>query len=510
MMDARYEGLVIFPDKDYVNYEARIERALKGYPEEASNAITPIGSRVEGIQVAGMEVITAMLFGWTHLDAPQVAVIATALFATLLFLLFFWLFREIGFPYGWSLGITLAFFTVMFYGLTRVVQPGWSFVFAILSLISVILFWKKQTLLRFCCAAVLLAFLPYLYFWHWTYVWAGVASLTALSLFSPQWNLFKRRPAAVIALAAVALLLSVPFFIDTVQLFRNSIYPEVAIRASFLYQRTPESWIRSVLLVADLVLFLSLFKRYRNDFSYLVCASLLLGLAIAMHQNIIHDRVLMFASHYEPYLIITTVVCGAWVLWKRAPLLRRLLIALLGLTFLLAGAYDYAFAQLFIIPNDQTYRDQHLAGAISQLKSAGQQTVLTDMDTGRIVTAWTIDGIVYTTHARFLLISDADLAERYCVSEMFDPSPLPARVLSIEYNRVLQSPEYQSYEQGLLTSACARVKKDPLAYLKKYGVTRILWNQVNRPQWQIDAKALHLTPDGSGESWKMWKVPVLQ
>lgn len=493
-----YQGLTIARDKDYANYESRLERALKGHPEEADNAITPLRSGIEGVQTAGMENMIAFLFGWTGLEAPKLAVVVTGLAMTLSFCLFFVLFSLLEFAPRPALGMTLILFLVLFDNFGRVMHPGWSFVPTVLALLTFFLFTKHPTWMRAMVAGALLGILPSLYFWSWCYVWAGAACMI----------LFSRPPRKmVILLAAVTLLVAAPFFLHTFLLSRAPFYDEVMVRASFLMQRTPESWPRSLLLLTQTVLFLSLWKRYGQMRSYRACAALLLGILIAMHQNVIHGKVLMFSSHFYPHLLVSTVVAGAFVLVHRAPLARRVLIAGIAAVFLIAGLRDYFPAHRFLIPQPVDFADQHLAPAIRLLQKYPRMVVLTDAQTGRLVTSWTDDGIVYTTHARFLLISDAELAERYCVSAMFHPKPLPARVLSLEYNRVLQSSAYQQYEQKLLSEACARVKKDPRAYLSKYGVNFILWNHTEAPTWRIDENAFHLAPLGIGSGWTLWTVP---
>lgn len=502
-----FQGLTVLRDKDYANYDSRLQRVLVGHPEEASNAITPIGSGIDGLQVAGVEQVIGVLFGWIPVDAPTLSVIVTGVLTPILFVLFYLLFVALCFSRRWSLGMTLMLFSVMFHGLTRVVHPGWSFVPTIAALLAFFSFARKPTIPLLILSAVLLGLLPYIYFWSWTFAWAVAGSFVLLSFFSvKENNLLSQAPVRSILLAAGVVLISVPFALQTTTLISHPLYPEIAIRASFLTQRFPESPVRSVLLLTQLIALASLFRNYRMDWSYIAAFSFLLGITIAIHQNIIHERVLMFASHYYPHLLIATTVSGAWVLVRRAPLVARSIVAGIAFLFLAAGVYDYAFAHAFFIPRAQDFKDQHLTTAIVILKADGRQTVLTDAETGRVITSWTDDGIVYTTHARFLLISDQDLVERYCVSEIFHPAPPLTRVLDLEYNRILQSEEYQAYQRHLITEACNRVKADPAAYLKKYGVTRVLWNRMERPQWLVDAAVLGLIEERSGEGWVLWKV----
>ena len=505
---SEFQGLTVIRDKDYANYYSRLERVLSGYPEEADNGITPIGSGIHGMQVAGMERIVGWLFGWTRLHAPELSVVVSGLFTVLLFLLFYRFFRVLRFSQKGSLGMTLLYFAIMLHGLSRVMHPGWSFVPTMMAFVAFYHFWQRPTVVWALLAGALLGLLPYLYFWSWTFCWASVGSLVLLSLFapSPRARLIAHWPQALLA-ATITLLAALPFFLQTHQLFQDPLYAEVAIRASFLYQRTVESLPRTFLLLLQTLLLLSLFRRFRSQPAYLMCTSLLLGILLAMHQNVLHNKVLMFSSHFYPHLMIATLVAGAWAVVARAPRIRRLLIAGISTIFFLAAVYDYGIAHQFFLPRPSDFRDQFLAPVVHLLQQNGSRdTVLTDATTGRILTSWTDDGIVYTTHTRFLLISDMDMAERFCVSELLSPTVDPYRALYIEYNRVLDSPAMREREKELVNTACARVRKDPTTYLQRYGITHVLWNHREKPEWRMPPSDWHAVEAASGSGWTLWSI----
>lgn len=501
-----YAGLTVTRDKDYGNYYSRLQRALDGYPEEAANAITAAGSGIKGMQTAGVEQFVGTVFGWTGISAAPLAVILTAIFTAMLFGLFVWLFREIGFDERWSLGMTVVLFAVMGHVLSRMPHPGWSFLPAIGSLIAFIRLWRRPGFNAALLAGLLLGVLPFLYFWHWTFVWAAVGCVVLFALGArPEDRLLVRHPWTSLLLAAVTLVVALPFLLKTAALMADPLYPEVAVRASFLYERTPESWPRTILLIVQFITLASLWKTYRTDRSYLLALGMLGGIVLAMHQNVLHAKILMFASHFYPQLLLATIVAGAWVLTRQTDLVRRAVVAGIAAVFLLAGAWDYAFMHAFFVPSERDFREQHLLGPIALLRDAPPTTVLTDATTGRTLTAWTRHGIVYTTHARFLFISDAEMAERFCVTELFTPVPDPFRSLYIEYNHVLDSPEMRLRERSLVTEACDRVKKNPTEYLEKYGVTHVLWNAIERPDWVVPEE-FPLEHVASGTGWTLWMV----
>jgi len=91
---------------------------------------------------------------------------------------------------------------------------------------------------------------------------------------------------------------------------------------------------------------------------------------------------------------------------------------------------------------------------------------------------------------------------------MFNPNPDPYRSLYIEYNRVLDSPAMRTREKQLVADACAYVQSHRPQMLQRYGVTHILWNKKERPQWRVRrvAERLGFTERASGSGWVLWEL----
>ncbi len=502
-----FEGLTIIRDKDFGNYYSRLERALSGFPSEADNGITPVGSGIEGGQIAGLEIALGVFLGWLGIPAPTLSVILTPLFVFLLFLLFHFLFRTLEFSPPWALGMTSLYFFLLFPVVSRVMHPGWSFVPAIAALIAFLHFWKHPSLPLALLTGLLLGMLPYIYFWSFSYVWAVAGSAVLLHYitrplkndlhtFTPSHSLF-------LVVLLVTFFVALPFFLHTWELMQHPLYLETARRAGFLFTRSVESPMRSILLALQVGLFLSLWKQERQNWRYLATLSLLLGVFLAMHQNIVHGTLLMFSSHFYPHLVLGSLVAGAYVLLHRVPLLPRVGVAGIAVLFLAGAAYDYLPGYRFFVPKEEDFQDQYLRRPIKLLRENGtRDVVLTDAHTGRVLTSFTDEGIIYTTHARHLLLSDAELAERFCLSELFLGSPPnPYRSLYIEYTPVLDSLKMRERERVLVGEACERVRSDPLPWLRKYGVTHILWNQEGKPQWSMTRYSLPLTVLEASNTW---------
>jgi hypothetical protein len=509
-----FQGLTVIRDKDYGNYESRLERALSGHPEEADNAITPVGSGIEGGQVAGMEVIVGTLFGWTGLRAPALAVGITPLFVFINVVLLFLLFRKLGFPERWALLGTALYVFILFHVIARVMHPGWSFVPAFAALLSFLHLWEKPTFLRGVLIGFLFALLPYLYFWHWTFVWATAGSALLIDIFAQgKESVVRKHPAPLVVAAALAILLAIPFALKTLETFSHPFAEQMTFRGGFLHTRMVESVPRSVLLLVQLGFFLSLFRTNADRWEYRAVLALLLGVFLALHQNILHGTLLMFSSHFEPHFTLVTLIVAGHVLLRPTPLFRRFIIVGITALFLAGAAKDYLPGYKFFFPGafpqEAHLRDQHLAAPIVILSENGtRDVVLTDSDTGRVITAFTDEAILYTTHMRFLLISDEEMAERYCLSEelfSMDP-PRSHRALYMEYNAVLDSSEMRAKEKELVDAACARVRADPEASLRQYGVTHVLWNFAIKERWNVTQHHFPLKVVAASESWALFEL----
>ncbi|MEN9561703.1 MAG: hypothetical protein RIQ56_976, partial [Candidatus Parcubacteria bacterium] len=337
-----YRGLTVIRDKDYGNYLSRLQRALEGYPHEADNGITPIGSGIRGVQTAGLERIIGLLFGWTNVPAPKLAVPLTGLVMVFNIILVYIVFSSIGLRPWISIIATGAFVAVTFHGLGRVVHPGWSFLFMFGALAAFFRLQRTPTVAGAVCTGLLLGLLPFLYFWSWTYAWVVIACAFVLNAFVHAKEApLRKRWDIVLLCSGVTLLITLPFVLTTTEILNHPIYSQVSLRASFLLQRTPESWPRSVLLITQCGLLLSLWKNEHRDFSYRAVVAFLLGAVVALHQNVLHNQVLMFSSHYYPHLLLSTTAAAAWSLSRSVREWRHWMIGGVAAVFLLAGVADY-------------------------------------------------------------------------------------------------------------------------------------------------------------------------
>ena len=101
------------------------------------------------------------------------------------------------------------------------------------------------------------------------------------------------------------------------------------------------------------------------------------------------------------------------------------------------------------------------------------------------------------------MISDQEYAERYCLSEIFNPQGPDFHWLGSEVVET-QEPTLIDARARQFQIDCQPVLHDPRSFLRFYNVTMVLWNEKLRPDWQIDP--LLVKKIEQGEGWSLWGV----
>jgi hypothetical protein len=194
---------------------------------------------------------------------------------------------------------------------------------------------------------------------------------------------------------------------------------------------------------------------------------------------------------------------AAWALAHRSPQILRIGIAGIAAIFLLAGAWDYRVA--WVLPTAPRHHLdlQHLAPVLAILRDGKRETVLTDYRSAQMVTNWTDDDTVFTPYVRHLLVSNEEFAERYCLSELPSPTGPDIRWIASEAAHVYAR-EFLPQREREFGTVCRRLFGDPAGALERYGVDLLLWNQRERPNWEIDAGLFEKVT--AGEEWSLWRM----
>lgn len=499
--DARYRGAPLFFGTDESHYVVRLQEGLLQPFADTSNGIFS-SPAVHGLQPAGLEMLFGTAFGWTGWSGTTVMILLSVLFAASLVPLLLSFLRQVGATPMVALVGAWGYFLVFLGVMRRFVHQSWSLPLTVVALLCLVRFWREPTDRRAVMAGVLLGVLPHAYLWSWTFAWTvagvGCCLLWGTGMLRRPWRHLTLLIAGVLALA-------VPYFWQMVGNMASPIAREVAERSSVIYARGVESPTRSVLLFLLAVsAIVSLWPRRRESWA-LPLLTLLLAPVIVLHQQFLHGQVISFSTHYYPYVCLVSVAALAALL-SQSRARRDWPLLLLSSLFLAAALWDYSGRSL--LPQDRFFQFQALAPAYELLRQdPAREVFLTDRETALFIAANTHHDVVFTEHARHLLISTREYAERHCLSEVFSPQDQAMFIPDIlrEPSRLGREREAQMYEErtAIAREACAWVRSHIAEALDRYGVTALLWNQVARPEWVVDDTQFILQKRGDG--WSLWK-----
>ncbi len=509
-LDPRNLGFPLYYGSDFSHYLVRLEQGIVEPWSDTSNGIFSVPDSPPGFQPGGMEQIVGFLFSWTHWPAVSVMVLLSVLFGACTVPLLQLLLIRTGLSARSALAGGLLYFFLFLGPLEKFVHSSWSLPLSLASLLLLWRFWDKQTIGRAVVAGLILGLLPHVYLWGWTFVWstAGLLSLFALV----RWKDRRTERGLLFGLLWLcAIAVSAPYFLHIIHLSADPLSREVAERSSVIFSRGIESYPRSIL---TLLLALSAFmmcgrKSAKAKETLIPVVCICLSTFVVLHQQFIHDRVISFSTHYYPYLCVAALLFAGALIARWKWTMSSSFSLLLCLLFLGAAFVDYGgrFQMTFGI-NPRRYEFQHFSTLLPVLQAdPSKEVVLTDLDSALMVASSTRHDVVFTEHTRHLLISTDEYAERYCVSELFDQVSHPEWIAYIlqETGRLGRVREKEMYNERLATAtaACLRVRMDPVQYIKKYGITLLLWDEKHHPEWMIDPTLFKIQKQGDG--WSIWQ-----
>lgn len=498
-----YRGFPLFYGVDESHYVIRLQEGLlRG---DTTNGIFSGPDAPGGMQPGGMERFIGALFSWTGWSGTTVAILLSVLIASLTLPIVTLLACRAGCKKvpAVIVGVTYCF---LFLGpLRRFVHQSWSFPLTVLAFLLLTHWWQQPTRKVAVVAGIFLGLLPHVYLWSWTFAWTvlGILCLT-LFLERPKSSVhLKTLPYVLIPLAVV----SVPYFLGLLSAMSDSLSSVVAERSSVVHARGVESFARSVLTIVMALSALSLGWRVRKERSVLPFFAAGIACVIVLHQQMIHGTVISFSTHYYPYIALTAILLCAVVLTYYLRRAESWAVLLVASVLLLAAFVDYR-GRLSVFRSKGSFAYQHLQEAYPVLFDGVRETVLTDRDTALVLAANTDDDVVYADLLRHVLISTEEFAERYCMTEAFepggaDPAWIPSMLHELSRLGRARAEELRAERQRIAEDACRRVREDLPGALDRYAVTMLLWNEKARPDWTIDTRFFAL--DRRGDGWSIWR-----
>lgn len=504
-------GMMPYRGIDESLYAIRLQEALLSPLADATNGIWGGVGAPSGMQMALMERTAGWIFGWTGLDATVVAVLITAFAAPTAILLMSALLRRAGSSYRQALLLSLAFFIVMGL-LRRTFNPSWSMPILMAALLALWRWWDTLRVRDALLAAFLLGILPGIYFWAWTYGWAVAGILFLCALTEVRGAEGRRRVVRFTGLLLMTVFVASPLLFQIWQTSQDPIFPEASLRMGLLYARGFESIPRSILLTFLAIgTFLGL-RREKPMMSHLPLLAIVLAAFAVMHQQFIHGRIMSFSSHYYWYVCLAAMLASGALLAR--PRWGVGHIAVFGSTLLLLlGAWNdyHGRLTLFAAPSEGALRFSPLLPLIEELRGGAVETILTDRETANVIASTTNDDVVYTDYSKILLISTMERAQRYCLSEALGTEPIDETFLAEFDDEKSLAGRAQAewlYDRHvrMTEEACAWVRADLPRALRTFGVTMVLWNMREQPDWDTNRPFLRLQQEEEEEGWKVFEV----
>ena len=524
-------GFPVELNSDEDLYLSRVTEALEGRANLAAEGITG-DPEILPLQSALIEEWEGRLFSWTGLSASELFQVMDFVAPFLVFLLLVTFFLQAGFSRWAALSGAIIFSLLELYNLNRPIHQRESFLLTLGAIVLLVEGVSGRRLLGVLGGA-LLGLLVGVYFWSWTFAWtwAGILFLwvsiqwawdrrhTHLSL--PQRFLLffgRSRPPFLLVdwqwlllFLVLGVLTAVPFIIDLLEGMAHPLMSAVQPRLEFIPSRAPESWIRTSLFTLQLVGLVGAFARSQPlRKKYQLVLVTLLAAYIVFHQQVVHGVTFLFSSHYLFALVLAGgVTFLVSILHMRES--KWLFLSFAGSALFLGGiAYDARYVINHFRIDEGRYTEQHLASILPELHAMQRTTILSDIDTMKFVASHTKHDVPYSPRLNYMLITDEELAERYCLSKV----PLPPQTWDIEGETVLLydpdvtklDPAKRAYEIELVQETCKQMSIDPVPVLERYGVEYILWDARRQQLWNVKRFKARLGEVKRDTEWILYKI----
>ena len=503
MLQPEYKGIFVHMNSDEDLYLARVEEALSGRPELASEAFTG-DPDLAGTQFAFIERMYGYLFGWTGMRAAVVLQIMDSVIPVLVFLLLTVFLQLCGFTCLQAFAGSALFVLVELYGLNRPINMRDSFALMLIALIVILVSWRKISISFGILGGILLGTLVGVYFWSWSFAWLWWGIFLLWEFFesfirqkSTNWKL-------VLMIGIIGIVSALPAVWDMAILMKNPLYEYGLIRSGMRFGRMPESAVYSVLFLTLGVL-ASAKINYAKLSKHKPAIITVLSAVLFIHQQVVHGVTFVFVSH-SIFSLLLGAICVLLLAWEYKT--KWLLLSAAAAGVYIAGlAYDGRYVLKQWIPETSNFSEQHLASALPALDKLERARILSDTSSSSFIAGYTRHDIVYSIHLKNTLMTHGELAERFCMTQI----AVPPGQRNWEERRHLVHPEssdkkIKAWEKSLVSSACERVDASPEAYLRKFKVDYVFWDEKRQPSWQISRLGMFLKLVERGEGWAIYKI----
>lgn len=504
--DSRYKGIPVHLNADEFSYLPRVQEVLLHGPERFGVAIAGGEEMLPPLQPGLIEQAYGFFFRPFTQRASSIFTAMDFAMPFLLFIVLVGFCRACGLSRRRALIAAALFSFLELYNLGRPIHQRVSFLLTLLSLWGLIQGLEHRRIWGIFGGA-LMGLLIGVYFWSFTAVWAWWAVALLFFCLRKSWEYAKE----LAAFGTVGLLCGIPFVLRMRELSGELLYDEVFFRSGVGHSRMPESLPWSFLfLIMSAGTLLLWYKRGRRQ-RYLACT--VATAFLVLNQHLLHGTLFLFASHYLFFLVFAAVVAlvGTWGEQRFAARIT----AVAAIIFLLGIGYDNRSVVSQWRLDESDFKEQHLAGALTELENIERAVVLSDPLTSSLIASHTKHDVLFTHYIQHELRSHKELAERYCLTQApLNPSlrqPEEEHVLlyGAAYDAIFNASEKErvrSQELAVVERICGAMDRDPRTLLGTYGVQYILWDEKRNPMWTLSRLNTTMELLADGESWSLWQL----
>lgn len=508
-------GIPVQLNSDEDLYLARVQEALTGRLNQTAEAI--VGDpALKSSNPAFIEEVEGVLFQWTGWRAATIEQVMDSVTPPLIFLALVLFFSLCGFSRSFAYAGAILFIVIELYSLNRPVQQRDSFLLLLLALDGIIMSFPYRRYFG-VAGGVALGLLMGAYFWAWTFGWMWLAILFCGAC--AHW-IRQRTPGSVrhvltvCGIGIVGVIAAVPAVLDLMKVLQSPFSADAQFRSGLHPSHLPESWIYSILfaLMVGGVL-LEVWRRPAIAKRYPFVIVTVLTAFVVMNQQVLHGFVFDFVSHYLFSLAMAAI--GVLLLALTLRTRPMFLAGAAAAVYLLALGYDgrHVISQFRVEAG--RFQEQHFESLLPVLDELPRSTILTDPQSSLFIAAQTSHDVVYTVYLQNALMSNQELAERYCLTQIF-VAPAERQIENAQpliypaAERAFRNdPSVRTKEVELVMAACAQIDKNPAAVLRKFGVQYILWDQERQPAWNLRRLRFSIKKAASGSGWSLWKLSWL-
>jgi len=307
----------------------------------------------------------------------------------------------------------------------RPVSPQLTFVFFLTLFLFLINYLRSKRNLWLVLAALNLGFLFYIYTYYWTYFFVLIPVFLVLALLLLRDRTDFRKWGALIM---GALVLGVPYYIQTIKSVSLSSYGDTIARVGMLNTHFPSGLTIIFWSIIITLVFLVLYKRnvIKSNPLNVFLLSAVISTAVVTNQHIITGKNLEFSSHYLPLSVFVFVFSSAYLIGQLIKLKPRIEKGVLFTILVLVLIFSVPRASALLSSQQQLSEGevhrQRYGEIFEWLKNNTKKdsVVYANQELSSLIPAYTHNNVFYAREANLYFLSNEEVKKRFIINNYFE------------------------------------------------------------------------------------------